>query len=273
MLPTIALGGVEVRAWALCVTVGVLLCWGLVLGRARGLGLDGASVFVWMLLGFPVGAVGAFALAWLVERVAGAFVPLAASPTGMTVLGSVIACGLYFVVDARRRFGRRGWELLDAAAFAPPLALAFGRLGCLLAGCCFGAPAPPSLPRALAIAVARYRDGTPAAAYYEGAARDLGLWNFPVVMALAALAVVLLVETAYAARARLGLRPGVVFTGGILVEELVRLPLEATRAELHLGDSALNLWQPAVLLVVVAAGAATLVLQRSSASAARASAR
>jgi phosphatidylglycerol:prolipoprotein diacylglycerol transferase len=32
------------------------------------------------------------------------------------------------------------WKAADMAGFAIPIGLAFGRMGCLLAGCCFGAP-------------------------------------------------------------------------------------------------------------------------------------
>jgi phosphatidylglycerol:prolipoprotein diacylglycerol transferase len=32
------------------------------------------------------------------------------------------------------------WKAADMAGFAVPMGLAFGRMGCLLAGCCFGAP-------------------------------------------------------------------------------------------------------------------------------------
>jgi phosphatidylglycerol:prolipoprotein diacylglycerol transferase len=32
------------------------------------------------------------------------------------------------------------WKAADMAGFAIPMGLAFGRMGCLLAGCCFGAP-------------------------------------------------------------------------------------------------------------------------------------
>jgi len=39
------------------------------------------------------------------------------------------------------------WKAADMAGFAIPLGLAFGRMGCLLAGCCFGAQS--SLPWAL----------------------------------------------------------------------------------------------------------------------------
>jgi phosphatidylglycerol:prolipoprotein diacylglycerol transferase len=38
-----------------------------------------------------------------------------------------------------RRDGFPFWKAADMAGFAVPLGLAFGRVGCLLAGCCFGA--------------------------------------------------------------------------------------------------------------------------------------
>src|SRR5208282_1258526 len=37
-----------------------------------------------------------------------------------------------------RRDGFPFWKAADMAGFAVPLGLAFGRMGCLLAGCCFG---------------------------------------------------------------------------------------------------------------------------------------
>jgi phosphatidylglycerol:prolipoprotein diacylglycerol transferase len=37
------------------------------------------------------------------------------------------------------------WKAADMAGFAIPIGLAFGRMGCLLAGCCFGAPTDGSL--------------------------------------------------------------------------------------------------------------------------------
>ena len=46
-----------------------------------------------------------------------------------------------------RRDGFPFWKAADMAGFAIPLGLAFGRMGCLLAGCCFGAEC--SLPWAL----------------------------------------------------------------------------------------------------------------------------
>jgi phosphatidylglycerol:prolipoprotein diacylglycerol transferase len=37
------------------------------------------------------------------------------------------------------------WKAADMAGFAIPIGLAFGRMGCLLAGCCFGAPTDGAL--------------------------------------------------------------------------------------------------------------------------------
>lgn len=58
---------------------------------------------------------------------------------GLAFLGGFIgatAFGIWFIK-------RRGMDLaktMGAGGFAVPLALAFGRAGCLLSGCCFGAP-------------------------------------------------------------------------------------------------------------------------------------
>jgi phosphatidylglycerol:prolipoprotein diacylglycerol transferase len=65
---------------------------------------------------------------------------------GLTYYGgflgaSIAAWGLL------RRDGFPFWKAADMAGFTVPLGLAFGRMGCLLAGCCFGAES--SLPWAM----------------------------------------------------------------------------------------------------------------------------
>lgn len=50
------------------------------------------------------------------------------------VLGGIIG------VFIARRFLRIRYSIIDAFAFALPVGLAIGRLGCLLGGCCFGTP-------------------------------------------------------------------------------------------------------------------------------------
>jgi len=57
---------------------------------------------------------------------------------GLTYYGGLIAATAtaWWLL---RRDGFPFWKAADMAAFAIPLGLAFGRLGCLMAGCCFGA--------------------------------------------------------------------------------------------------------------------------------------
>ena len=57
---------------------------------------------------------------------------------GLTYYGGFLGASAVAVFVLRRdRFPF--WRAADMSAFAIPLGLAFGRLGCLLAGCCFGA--------------------------------------------------------------------------------------------------------------------------------------
>jgi phosphatidylglycerol:prolipoprotein diacylglycerol transferase len=56
---------------------------------------------------------------------------------GLTYYGGFIGASLMAVVVLRRdRFPF--WKAADMAGFAVPLGLGFGRMGCLLAGCCYG---------------------------------------------------------------------------------------------------------------------------------------
>lgn len=56
---------------------------------------------------------------------------------GLTYYGGFLgAAGAAVFVLRRDRFPF--WKAADMAGFAVPLGLAFGRMGCLLAGCCFG---------------------------------------------------------------------------------------------------------------------------------------
>jgi phosphatidylglycerol:prolipoprotein diacylglycerol transferase len=65
---------------------------------------------------------------------------------GLTYYGGFLgASGAAWFLLKRDRFPF--WKAADMAGFAVPLGLAFGRMGCLLAGCCFGAQS--SLPWAM----------------------------------------------------------------------------------------------------------------------------
>lgn len=80
---------------------------------------------------------------------------------GLTYYGGLIgATGAAWFVLKRDRFPF--WKAADMAGFAIPLGLAFGRMGCLLAGCCFGAtctlPWAVSFPWRSAASEEQFRD-------------------------------------------------------------------------------------------------------------------
>ena len=75
---------------------------------------------------------------------------------GLTYYGGFLgasATAVYLLKRDRFPF----WKAADMAGFAIPMGLAFGRMGCLLAGCCFGAPTPTS-PWALVVPAAKPRE-------------------------------------------------------------------------------------------------------------------
>lgn len=63
------------------------------------------------------------------------------------------------------------WKAADMAGFAIPLGLAFGRMGCLLGGCCFGAPTDSflglSFPKGSPASEAQFKAGQLASRYLE----------------------------------------------------------------------------------------------------------
>jgi phosphatidylglycerol:prolipoprotein diacylglycerol transferase len=66
---------------------------------------------------------------------------------GLTYYGGLVGASVAAWVLLRRD-GFPFWRAADMAGFGIPLGLAFGRIGCLLAGCCFGATC--DLPWAIA---------------------------------------------------------------------------------------------------------------------------
>jgi phosphatidylglycerol:prolipoprotein diacylglycerol transferase len=82
---------------------------------------------------------------------------------GLTYYGGFIgatAAAVYLLRRDKFPF----WKAADMAGFAIPIGLAFGRMGCLLAGCCYGAesnvPWAMSFPRGSAASEGQFRAGT-----------------------------------------------------------------------------------------------------------------
>ena len=93
---------------------------------------------------------------------------------GLTYYGGLLgATGAAFLLLRRDRFPF--WKAADMAGFAIPMGLAFGRMGCLLAGCCFGSTT--SLPWGLS-----FPPRSPASEEQakEHLLESVRLWSLPV---------------------------------------------------------------------------------------------
>jgi|GEM_PF-2496933 len=234
--------------WALLVTSGVVLCWLLLIGRTTRLGYPKLKVYLWVLTAFPIGALGAGLTASVVRILNGDTTDLGASfgANGMTVLGAVIACGLYSWAYIRFILKTPVWPLMDAVAFTYPLALAFGRAGCLMNGCCYGrvveGPLGPFSLDASSLA-----PETVGGAFYATAPEGTLIWNLPVVLALCALVALAVTEFVYRRRDRWGLPAGTVILVALLADNTTRFFAEFLRQEDASGALALNPWQTVVL--------------------------
>jgi len=93
---------------------------------------------------------------------------------GLTYYGGLLgaSAAAWFLL---RRDGFPFWKAADMAGFAVPLGLAFGRIGCLLAGCCFGATC--TLPWAIAFP---WRSAASEEQYKEHLLTSARMWSLPV---------------------------------------------------------------------------------------------
>ena len=233
--------------WAAIVTAGVGLCWVLLLRRTTRLNYPTTRIYLWLLTAFPVGALGAGLLASLVRLVIGDTGEVGNfGANGMTVLGAVVACGVYSWLYIRYVIGVPAAPLLDAAAFTYPLALSFGRIGCLMNGCCYGTIADGSLGP-LTLTVGDLDPSTVGGAHYAGLAADTVLWNLPIVLAICGLISLAITELAYRKRAAWRLPPGGVLLVALLADSATRFFAEFLRQEAGVGALGLNPWQTVVL--------------------------
>lgn len=232
MRPTINLFGESLLVWALLVGAGVLLCWALLLVRTARLGYRPGLVLLWVMLAFPVGVGGALGLNQAVLAL-----HRSSLVGGMSVLGAILACGLFSLAYIRLVFGEAPWRLLDAVSFTFPLATAFGRVGCLFNGCCFGRIAGPAVPGWLTVPASAYLPPSVAAEYFAGVGPAIRAINLPLLFVLAELVVLLVVEILYRRRDP-RLAAGGVFGVAVGLDGLLRLGIEQLRAEPDLGSSA-----------------------------------
>lgn len=137
MAPTIHLLGFEIHCWGYLMALGFALAAAQVATRFAAAGYHPGWVLELSLVAFIAGAVGAAGWGFII--------------TGEPVMVSFggLIFGVLCVLMAVRIRGLPVWPLADMMAPGVALGVAFGRLGCLLNGCCYGGPCAPELPWAL----------------------------------------------------------------------------------------------------------------------------
>lgn len=142
MHPTLlTLGGVAVPSYAVFVALGLVVAWRIRRGEVARLGYEATPGHAWVGLGALVGAALGSKLGMLLY--AADFADMWARMldwdfTGKTVVGGI--GGGWLGVEVTKRLVGVRRSTGDAFAVALPVAQAFGRVGCLLHGCCPGVP-------------------------------------------------------------------------------------------------------------------------------------
>lgn len=141
VLPKLAVaeeGGVPVRGYGVMMMLGIVAGVGLAAYRAPAVGLDPDKVFsltFWMFLGGIVGA-RLFHIIQYRENYNSLGDLLEIQQGGLVVYGALIAALIIVPVFVIRN-KIPGLAMADLLAPSMVLGLAFGRIGCLLTGCCF----------------------------------------------------------------------------------------------------------------------------------------
>lgn len=139
-----SIGGFVVHTYGVCIAVGFLLSLLLCMRLRKHAGMTKDQVSDVCIIAIVSGFLGARLLYILLhwESLNHAFAELFNfRKPGFVFYGGFILAILCVMFYAKRK-GISILALLDVLGPAIALAHAFGRIGCLMAGCCFGAPAP-----------------------------------------------------------------------------------------------------------------------------------
>lgn len=134
-----SLGGLAVPSYAFFVALGLLVAWRIRRGEVARLGYEATPGHAWVGLGALVGAAVGSKLGMALY--AADFAEMWARMldwdfTGKTVVGGI--GGGWLGVELTKRLVGVRHSTGDAFAVALPVAQAFGRVGCLMHGCCPG---------------------------------------------------------------------------------------------------------------------------------------
>lgn len=137
------IGPLAVRWYGICVAAGLVAGFNLQLWRAKKYGFTHDQVSDITFLAMGAGLVGArllYVIRFWQQEFAGNFLDVfKIHRGGLVFYGGFLGAVLALVIFARRRRWAV-WRIADLVAPALALGHAFGRIGCLINGCCFGFP-------------------------------------------------------------------------------------------------------------------------------------
>ncbi len=150
LLPNFFPNGLPVRGYGVMMLAGIVSGVGLAYYRARQMGIDPElilSLAFWMVISGIFGARIFYVIEYwneiyrqiYAQQSLGRFLFAVAnvSQGGLVVYGSLISVGVAVLIFIRKH-QLPGLALADLIAPSMMLGLAFGRVGCLMNGCCFG---------------------------------------------------------------------------------------------------------------------------------------
>ena len=226
-------GAWVVSSYAVMLVISVLIAWALVVPRLTTMGLPLQLVFYMIFGCLLLGILGSRVAHALSELAYGApDVELVAqlvdrSRAGLGIFGAIAVDLLFLVVLFRLHPEHSLARSLDASTPAIALNVAVGRIGCLLAGCCYGAVVEPNL---FSMPVAAFARDSPAGAAYRELP-DASIWATQLLEMMAVFAIAGACELLYRRRRQLGLRDGTVIAFAAASYGGVRGLLELLRAD------------------------------------------
>ncbi|MBN1868893.1 prolipoprotein diacylglyceryl transferase [Candidatus Sumerlaeota bacterium] len=163
-----------IGTYGLMVAIGLLAATSVALWRAKRVGVEGDRLLDFILLAVVGGLVGGRVTYVALDLTMGERyflshpLEIVFSRTGFVFLGGVVA-GVALGAWYLHRVRLNKWLVADILFGVLPLGHAFGRIGCFMAGCCYGRVADPNGPLGF-LAVCFPRGTRMGEAYYPGIA-------------------------------------------------------------------------------------------------------
>ncbi len=138
-----SIGSLKIHSYGVMVALGILAAIGVAGREIERKGIDRETFYdmaIWAIVAAVAGARLFHVLVYWPVYAADPREIYRLWNGGLVFYGGLLAAAAVCVAFLRRR-GLAFLPVADAAALGIPLGLAFGRVGCLLAGCCYGKPA------------------------------------------------------------------------------------------------------------------------------------